>query len=117
MGRMKEVAIDAQDDMFFTARRPPPKGYGPPRDPAIPDEVYDLFERFSIEASRRTDRYSADAILHRIRWFSMIERGDRAFKGNNNWTPILARWFMGKYPSLTGFFELRVLSHERKDKP
>jgi len=30
--------------------------------------------------------YSSDALLHRIRWEMQIERGNRAFRVNNNWS-------------------------------
>ena len=53
--------------------------------------------------------YSADAVLHRIRWHYHVDRGDRSFKANNNWTPTLARWFMAEYPSNRGFFRTRHL--------
>jgi hypothetical protein len=57
--------------------------------------------------ARGFDRHSADAILHRIRWLGNVERGDREFKCNNNWTAILARWAMEFDPSLRGLFDLR----------
>ena len=57
---------------------------------------------------RGFNRYSADAILHRVRWHYQIDHGDREFKCNNNWTADLARWFMKKHPQMVGFFEIRV---------
>ena len=75
---------------------------------SIPDEVRNLFERFALEVSKRGfKRYSADAILHHIRWHYHIELGDGEFKCNNNWTSALARWFIGRHPGLPGFFETR----------
>jgi hypothetical protein len=53
-------------------------------------------------------RYSARAILHRIRWHYHVERGEREFKCNNNWTPMLAREYMTDHPGSEGFFETRV---------
>jgi hypothetical protein len=75
----------------------------------VPLEVCGLFEKLSHElVDRGFERYSADAILHRIRWEMHIARGDRAFKANNNWTPALARWLMKRSPgAFGGFFELR----------
>lgn len=52
-------------------------------------------------------RYSARAIMHRIRWFHHVEQRDGDFKCNNNHTPSLARWFMAKHPEYEGFFETR----------
>lgn len=75
----------------------------------IPIEVCDKFEQIALElkSDHHFKRYSADAILHRIRWFFQIERGRRGFKCNNNWTSGLARWFLSSHPELPKFFELR----------
>lgn len=74
----------------------------------IPPEVCDLFERLALQVrSRGLERYSADALTHQIRWHFNIERGDREFKANNNWTSVLARWFLAKHPELPKFFETR----------
>jgi hypothetical protein len=75
----------------------------------IPDEVVHLFEKLALSlVARGYERYSADAILHRIRWHFQVERGMRDFKCNNNWTARLSRWFLDKYPVLNGFFETRA---------
>lgn len=74
----------------------------------IPADVCTLFEKLAIELrGSRWNRYSSDAILHRIRWHYHVERGDRTFKANNNWTAQLARWFMKRHPEMDGFFETR----------
>ncbi len=74
----------------------------------IPKEVCDLFETLALDVAHRGfTRYSADAILHQIRWRHHIEYGDRDFKCNDHWTAPLARWFLAKHPSLDGFFQLR----------
>jgi hypothetical protein len=74
-----------------------------------PDDVVVLFERFALElASRGFSHYSARAILHRIRWHYHVDKGDREWKCNNNWTPELARWFMKRHPRLGEFFETRT---------
>lgn len=74
----------------------------------IPVPVCDCFERLALEVKNMGfKRYSADALLHRIRWHFQIEKGDRAFKCNNNWTAPLARWFLAKHPDLPRFFETR----------
>ena len=78
----------------------------------IPGEVCLLFHKFAAEIKHQGFRkYSADAILHRIRWHMQIDRGEREFVCNNNWTPILARWLMANYPAeFAGFFETRKRS-------
>ncbi|MGY3278164.1 hypothetical protein [Bradyrhizobium sp. S3.7.6] len=75
----------------------------------IPTSVAELFEELAIKvAAAGYDRYSSDAILHRIRWHMKIERGDREFKCNDHWTAPLARWFLARHPNMAGFFELRT---------
>ena len=74
----------------------------------VPPEVCALFDRLALDLIKRGfDRYSADAILHQIRWQMHMMRGDRTFKCNDHWTAPLARWFMAKHPKHNKFFELR----------
>lgn len=83
--------------------------------PGIPLEVCRKFEELAVDLARGNNavprgpfrRYSADAILHRIRWHFVVERGNRAFKCNNNWTATLARWWLDRHPEFEGFFETR----------
>jgi len=75
----------------------------------VPIDVIMLFEKLTLEViAAGHQRYSSDAVLHRIRWYFTVERGDREFKCNNNWTPELSRWFMYKHPQYDGFFATRV---------
>lgn len=69
--------------------------------------VYDLFRRFAREAmASGRERFSADAILHRIRWYVAIEtKGD--FKCNNDCAAFYARMLIAEQPAFAGFFELR----------
>jgi hypothetical protein len=93
------------DDLFSYARA---RASGVLYPDGVPPDVCELFEKLAMEVSRRGHkRYSSDAILHRIRWHFHIDRGDMAFKANNNWTAPLARWFLANHPELSGFFELR----------
>lgn len=65
----------------------------------VPPDVVDLFERFALEIqSRGFDQYSARAILHRIRWHHHIDKGNRDFKCNNNWTPSTRPLVHGEAP-------------------
>lgn len=74
----------------------------------IPPEVCSLFESMTMAVVHSGfDRYSADAILHRIRWHKHIEKGDRDYKCNDHWTAPLARWFLKRHPELPDFFEIR----------
>jgi hypothetical protein len=75
----------------------------------IPVDVVDLFERLALKlAHDGFTRYSARAVVHRIRWHFQVERGVRDFKCNNNWTPRLSRWWMDKHPQYGEFFETRA---------
>lgn len=84
----------------------------PPASPiypvGVPVEVCDLFERLALQVRDAGLRcYSARAILHRMRWFERVERGNGEFKVNNNHSAALARWFLARHPELPDFFETR----------
>lgn len=70
--------------------------------------VWRLFERFTFEAIRAGHKhYSADAIVHRIRWHTSVEtRGDE-FKINNDFVAGLSRMWRQRHPEHVGFFETR----------
>jgi hypothetical protein len=75
-----------------------------------------LFVRLAFQISEQGfTRYSARAILHRIRWHYHIEKGLRDFKCNNNWTPRMSRWFMERNPQLGEFFETRASPHSHDE--
>ena len=76
----------------------------PPTYPETPGYKTDGTSR---EAGMGFKRYSARALIHRIRWHEQIERGNQEFKVNNNITPALARWFIARHPALANFFETR----------
>lgn len=74
----------------------------------VPPDVCRHFESIALDLVRRGFKhYSADAILHRIRWEETVERGNRAFKINNDDAAPLARWLMNRNPEARGFFNLR----------
>lgn len=89
----------------------------------IPPEVCDKFEELALGLANGSlagfafKRYSSDAILHRIRWHFTVEKRDRAFKVNNNWSAPLARWWLMRHRQYSGFFELRErLNDEYKEE-
>jgi hypothetical protein len=97
-------------------------GFEPPKAPplnnvdGIPGAVLELFERLANHlVETGWNHYSADAILHRVRWHFQVEKGDREFKCNNNWTSHLARWWMDRHPEHSEFFETRALASEREN--
>ena len=77
---------------------------------AIPDDVRKLFDQIATKlADDGWTHYSADAVLHRVRRHYQIEKGDRLFKCNNNWTSGLARWWLERHPEHPDFFRTRAL--------
>lgn len=68
-----------------------------------------LFCGFAFELLLRGRSGSAKLIFERMRWEYLISTTDVEFKLNNNYTSRMARLAMDTYPSLRGFFELRVL--------
>jgi hypothetical protein len=72
------------------------------------EHVYRLFVRFTLEAiAAGHQHYSADAIVHRIRWHTGVEtRGDE-FKINNNHVAFMARRFAAEHPAHGSFFRKR----------
>lgn len=77
--------------------------------------VWQAFERFAFEAIRAgMKKYSARAIIHRIRWFVEVEtKSSDGFSVNNNLSPYYARMFMARYSQHQGFFETRELISAR----
>ena len=72
-------------------------------------EVYRMFEQFVFELLRRgKTHYSADAIMHRVRWETSVSgRDEDDFKINNNHVSYYARLFIENHPELKDFFETR----------
>jgi hypothetical protein len=76
--------------------------------------VWELFVRFAGEAKDAgLSRFSADAILHRIRWFVAVQTRGDDFKVNNDWAAYMARKLMAERPEFAGFFELRRSRQDR----
>lgn len=72
--------------------------------------VYELFDRFTRQVIQRGHtRFSADAILHRIRWeTSVVTRGDQ-FKINDHYSAYYSRLWMNDNPEHDGIFATREL--------
>lgn len=74
---------------------------------AQPD-VFPLFCRLAREVrAAGHKRYSADAIVHRIRWHYTIELAQADFKINNWFRAPMARKLEREDVSFEGFFEYR----------
>jgi hypothetical protein len=79
-------------------------------------EVYQLFERFTLEAiDCGVDKMGARLIYERIRWENMITtkgagystESKKLLKLNDNYIAWYARLFMAKNRKHVGIFELR----------
>jgi hypothetical protein len=72
-------------------------------------EIWNMFKELTfqlIKAGR--GHFSADAILHTIRFNTAI-RGGKDFKINNNYSSMYSRMFTSNYPEHKDFFEQRIL--------
>jgi hypothetical protein len=73
-------------------------------------EIAGMFIRLAVRMlNRGFGRYSAKALIERIRWHYDLKHGpqDDGFKVNNNYGSYLARFAMEREPRLEGFFETR----------
>lgn len=74
-------------------------------------EVWEHFRAFTMELIRRgRTHYSADAVMHRVRWETDAgadARGGESLKINNNHVAFYARRFNRMYPEYGEFFRTR----------
>lgn len=77
--------------------------------------VYRLFRQYAHDAKRagRT-RFSADAIIQRIRWFVSVETNGDEFKINDHFSAHYSRMLIAEEPEFAGFFELRTTRADRQ---
>jgi hypothetical protein len=74
----------------------------------VNNALYDKFESISLDLiGLGFKHYSADGILHIIRWQTATRGDDPMFKINNNCAAELARLFMMNHPEYDGFFSKR----------
>ena len=76
-------------------------------------EIYVLFDKFAQQAiARGHRRFSADALLHRIRWEASVETAGTPYKINDHFSAYYARLWIENNPERENFFELRVAEGE-----
>lgn len=69
--------------------------------------LYDLFKKYTMEAiSSGRNNFSAEAIINRMRWDSLVS-GNDSFKINNTYKAFYARMFMNEFVQHKGFFRTR----------
>lgn len=72
--------------------------------------IYHYFRQFAFDAIYNgIRRFSAYAIMQRIRWEIEVNTHGSSYKINNNHIAFYARMFMRDYPEHSDFFQLRVL--------
>lgn len=79
---------------------------------ALNPEAFPMFVRIALEYKRATgkDRWSADAIIHRMRWeYEVVLKRVDEFKISDHMSSRLSRKAMAENPELVGFFETRTL--------
>jgi hypothetical protein len=72
--------------------------------------VVEAFIGFALELrAAGVRRYSAKAVVERLRWESAVRGHGEDFAWNNNYTSRLARLATDRCPALKGMFEFRRL--------
>ena len=72
-------------------------------------EIWEEFKRVTFELIKAGRKhYSADGILHAIRFNTAI-RGNDERKINNNYSSMYSRMFTANFPEHKDFFEQRIL--------
>ena len=77
-------------------------------------KAWTLFQKFTLELiARGFEHYSADAVMHRVRWETAISTGiTGGFKVNNDLTAFYARVFHMMNPAHHGFFRTRTSQYD-----
>jgi hypothetical protein len=78
---------------------------------------YELFERFALEAARSRNRFSSNAIMSRIRWFTRYESVGDAFKINDHWSPFYSRIFLHRHSEYAHLFVRRKAAADTMEIP
>lgn len=70
--------------------------------------VYRAFAKLAFEMRARRTHYSADTIMHKLRWDTDIEGAGDPFKINDHYTPFYVRLLIYEHPAtFIDFFQLR----------
>jgi hypothetical protein len=80
--------------------------------------VWDMFERFSLEAARKGRRkFSGWLIINRMRWEYMVEVGtEEEFKISNDFIAIYVRMFQFVHPALAHMFDTAQMKRIEDDE-
>lgn len=78
-------------------------------------KVWEQFERFALEVARTgRKRYSAWAVIQRVRWHTTIETTGSDFKISNDYIAFYARFFNARHPEHAGLFVTKAFKEEKQ---
>ena len=78
-------------------------------------EVFEAFEAIAFDLIKQGHRhYSADAILHIVRFNLSKSKGPDQYKINNNYSAYYSRLFTHYHPEHKDFFETRNVKNDTK---
>lgn len=83
---------------------------------ALNPHIYELFERFAVEAFGKGKRVGARNIWEKIRWELAVETESEDWKLNDHACPYYARLVMLRNPTMLGFFERRDAHFDTDDE-
>lgn len=71
--------------------------------------IYEAFKSQTIEVIKRGFKnFSADFIVHVLRWETTVKAKHDEYKINNNYRSYYARLFIRDHPQYKGFFRFRT---------
>lgn len=75
-------------------------------------EAMRLLESLALQSAGAGRPFGIGALTERVRWFFKVEKGDEAFKINNNYRAYIARELVRRHPDLEGLIEFRSTTDE-----
>ena len=70
--------------------------------------VFEMFKSFAFDAiNSGVKALSAQLIIERMRWESMLKTTGERYKINNNYPPYYSRLFMEEFPEYENYFTTR----------
>lgn len=76
-------------------------------------DLYDLMEKFALEAGQSRTRFSIWMIANRVRWYTQVETTGKEFKVSNDYLALYARLIVVRNPHLEGLFLFKTMKKHR----
>ena len=77
-------------------------------------ELYQMMERFSLEAGKTRKRFSIWMVANRVRWYTKIETTGKEFKVSNDYLALYARLIVIANKHLDGLFQFKKMKKIRR---